>query len=135
MPLRRRAKDLRGQALLELALVAPLLLLLFMGAIDVGRLLFASVALEEATQEGALYAAYNPAPSGPIQTRVTSSSSADEVAGATVSVVCTTAPAPGTVAVSAYYDYPLITPFISDILGNTVRIRGAVTATNIKSTC
>jgi Flp pilus assembly protein TadG len=132
---RGRSTSSRGQALLELALVAPILLLLFMGTVDVARLLFASVALEEATQEGALYAAYSPFPSGPIQTRVTSSSNADEVSGATVTVVCATTPAPGTVTVSSQYPYPLITPWISDLLGNTVTIRARVIATNIKGTC
>src|SRR6476469_5184949 len=45
----------RGQALVELALVTPLLLLLFAAAADLGRVFYAYVAVEHAAKEGAMF--------------------------------------------------------------------------------
>jgi Flp pilus assembly protein TadG len=124
-----------GQALTEVLIVMPLLLLLIMGAIDVGRMLFASVALEEAAQEGALFAAYNPTDENPIRARVLSSSTAEEVTGATVTVDCVPTPAPGTIEVTVETDYPLITPIMAGLLGSPVTLSATVIATNVQGTC
>jgi Flp pilus assembly protein TadG len=130
-----RGASRRGQALTEAVVVMPLLVLLIMGAVDVGRLLFASVALEEAAQEGALFAAYNPADDGPIEARVLASSTAEEVQDATVTVDCVATPAPGTVEVTVEVDYPLITPVVSALLGSPVTLSATVVATNVQGTC
>ena len=45
----------RGQALVEFAVVLPLLLLLLLGLLDVGRAVAADVALTDAAREGAHY--------------------------------------------------------------------------------
>jgi hypothetical protein len=50
----------RGQALVETALVLPILLILLLGAIDLGRAFFGSVNLHQAARIGANYAAMNP---------------------------------------------------------------------------
>ncbi len=50
----------RGQSLTELAIVTPVLLLLVMGAIDLGRVFYAQISLENAAREGAMVAASNP---------------------------------------------------------------------------
>lgn len=50
----------RGQSVVEFALVLPLLLFLFAGAADLGRLFFNFVALENAVKEGALYGSRYP---------------------------------------------------------------------------
>jgi hypothetical protein len=50
----------RGQGLVELALVLPLLLLLLLGAIDFGRVFFGWVAVTNASRVGANYAATHP---------------------------------------------------------------------------
>jgi hypothetical protein len=52
---RRARRRLRGQSLVEFALVAPILLLIFAGAADLGRAFYAYVAIENAAKEGALY--------------------------------------------------------------------------------
>jgi len=49
----------RGQALIEFALVLPLLLLLIVGAMDLGRMFFAKIVITNAAREGANYIAYN----------------------------------------------------------------------------
>lgn len=50
----------RGQSLAEFALVAPILLLIVLLAIDFGRLFFAYVAITNAARVGANYAAVHP---------------------------------------------------------------------------
>lgn len=59
-----------GQAMVEFALVAPMLFLLILGTIEAGRFVFFQEALNNATREGARYAivhgADSPNPSGPM---------------------------------------------------------------------
>ncbi|HBY06523.1 MAG TPA: hypothetical protein DEH22_01535 [Chloroflexi bacterium] len=50
----RRKKE-NGQALLEFALVLPILFLLVFGAVDLGRVFFAQIALTNAAREGVRY--------------------------------------------------------------------------------
>src|SRR4029077_5456851 len=49
-----------GQSMVEFALVLPIMLLLLAGAIDLGRLFYSYIAVENAAKEGALYGARNP---------------------------------------------------------------------------
>ncbi|HSW41858.1 MAG TPA: TadE/TadG family type IV pilus assembly protein [Patescibacteria group bacterium] len=49
-----------GQSLVEFALILPVLLLILLGAIDFGRLLFTSIAVHNAAREGTAYAVLNP---------------------------------------------------------------------------
>ena len=68
--LRRRSRS-RGQALVEFALVAPILFLLAIGVFETGRLVFYYHTLNNATREGARFAivhgarAWDGCPSGP----------------------------------------------------------------------
>jgi Flp pilus assembly protein TadG len=129
-----------GQSLVELALVLPLMAVLFMGTVDIGRLLFTYIALEEAVQEGATYAAQVPTPAGTLQSRVEArvhnSSSQEEVTGATVAMpVCTTSPAPGTVTVTSSTPVTLLTPIGAVLFGGTVTLTATVVATNLQESC
>jgi Flp pilus assembly protein TadG len=56
----RRGTRTRGQALVELALVVPVMLALLVGALDLGRLFYAQITINGAAREGALEAARNP---------------------------------------------------------------------------
>ena len=56
----RRAGDERGQAVLETALVSVVLLLLFAGAVDVGRMFYHYIAVTNAAREGARMASRLP---------------------------------------------------------------------------
>ena len=49
----------RGQALVEFALLLPLLLLLILGAMDIGRMFYTKIVITNAAREGANYLAYN----------------------------------------------------------------------------
>lgn len=50
----------RGQSLVEIALSFPLLLLILSGLLDIGRVYYTYIAIEDAAAEGALYLALNP---------------------------------------------------------------------------
>ena len=56
----RRAPHARGQALVELAIIAPLLIFIVLGAIDFGRVLFSWIEVMNASREGTAYAIVNP---------------------------------------------------------------------------
>jgi len=50
----------RGQSLVELALVVPVVLLLLGGAVDLGRVFYSQIAITDAAREGALWAVQHP---------------------------------------------------------------------------
>jgi Flp pilus assembly protein TadG len=51
-----RSRHTSGQALVEFALVIPIILMLMMGIVDFGRLMFALVSISNATREASRYA-------------------------------------------------------------------------------
>jgi Flp pilus assembly protein TadG len=72
----RRSRS-RGQALVEFAIVVPVLFLMILGVFEVGRLVFYYHTINHATREGARYAivhgenAFDGCPSGPVPFGVT----------------------------------------------------------------
>ena len=60
---KRRQAD-TGGALVELALVMPVLVLIFVGTVDFGRVFYTSQSLNNAARAGAQYGASSPARSG-----------------------------------------------------------------------
>jgi Flp pilus assembly protein TadG len=54
---RQRVRENAGQAFVELALVLPIFLLLLVGAVEVGRLAFASIEVSNAARAAVAYAA------------------------------------------------------------------------------
>jgi Flp pilus assembly protein TadG len=116
-------------------MVLPLLIVAVMGVIDVGRLIYAHVTVQEATQEGAFFAAYNPTPCNTITTRLKSSAPGNDwVTDAAVEVEYT-AGTPGRILVMTRYPLDLITPIVPGILGaDTITIGADITATNFSST-
>ena len=55
-PSRDRRRSSRGQSLVELALIAPVFLILLLTAIDLGRLMYSQITITNAAKEGALVA-------------------------------------------------------------------------------
>lgn len=53
-------RSARGQSLVELALTLPLLLIILVGVIDLGRVYFTYMTVVNASREGARYGAANP---------------------------------------------------------------------------
>src|ERR1700756_3320722 len=57
--MKRRIRDNQGAALVELALTAPLLLFITIGAAELGRIAYAAIEVESAARAGASYGAVN----------------------------------------------------------------------------
>jgi Flp pilus assembly protein TadG len=115
----------RGQALVEFALVAPLLFLLIVGTIEAGRFIFFYEVLNNATREGARYAivhgenSFDPTgpphdPSGAdVIARVRQAAFGVLGAGVTVTPTWTTTNERGmTVTVHATYTYSSVIPLV-----------------------
>lgn len=57
---KRNLRKQRGQSLIELALLLPLLLILVIGALEFGRLFYTEIVITNAAREGAYYLATHP---------------------------------------------------------------------------
>lgn len=55
-----RGRHSRGQALIELALILPVLFLLFLATVDLGRFFYSQITVTNAAREGAMNAAEDP---------------------------------------------------------------------------
>ncbi len=106
-----------GQSLIELAIAVPIMLLILLGTIDVGRLFFGYIEMTNAVREGAEYAAHRPAETDKIRSSVTRH--AEDLPVATIAVTCSngncgTAVAGDRVTVSATWQF---TPLTGEFLG------------------
>ncbi len=137
----------RGQALVELALILPVLLLLLAGAVDLGRAWYSQITITNAAREGALEAGMNPdsyaagqpcSDSNRVVCRAVREAEGSfiEVDAAdvtmTCSVACTegTAGAPNTASVRVEGEFSLVTPILTWLFGGTtVTIDATATAT------
>lgn len=117
----RRASTVRGVALVETALVMPVVLWLALASFDFGRVLIAYIELQEAAHEGAIYGSFQP--SGPIESRVrTSSAGLVDLADPSVTVdVDVDCPA-DTVGVTVGFSMPLVTPLIGPMFGGSLQL-------------
>jgi len=120
-----------GQSMVEVALTMPLLLLILMGILDLGRAYFTFVALSDAAAEGATYAAIHPAEATEITARAAGSS--DGLVTLTPEMVSvafdgTAAIDSSTITVTVQYDYALLTPIIQSMVPNGVINMRAVVA-------
>jgi len=113
---RRRRPD-SGEALVEMALVLPILLVLSLGMLDFGRAFHAKSVLDQAAREGARVAVVTvPLASGPAQTRVADVLTAAGMTGgpaATVSAV----DADHMVTVTVTYNFQFVTPGVFSLIG------------------
>lgn len=91
--LRRLRRDRRGGAMVEWALVAPMLIMLLLGSVDLGRYVWIRASLDHAAREGARYASLRgaesdvPATSDEIAAYVVQRAAAIPTAAATVAVL------------------------------------------------
>ena len=65
----KHRQQARGQSLVEFALLFPILIMLVLGIADLGRAYYALVALNDAAEEGAMYAAMDPGNTDEIKDR------------------------------------------------------------------
>ena len=123
----------RGQAVVELALILPVIVTLIFGALDVGRLFNAQIVVTEAAREGARLATTECtlSPStcySDVVTRVDNAMTGLTVSNSTV----TLSPGPyvsgDTVTVQVHYTISFITPWISSLIpGSPFTLSGATT--------
>lgn len=147
LPTHREASR-TGQALVELALITPILVLLLLGAIDLGRVWYAQITITNAAREGALEAAFNPdsyhagQPCNPASNRVVCRV-INEADGSGVTIepdditvdcdaacVAGTAAAPNSVIVTVEGDFSLLTPLMAVFTGSQdITLTGTASAT------
>jgi len=109
-----------GQSLVELAFALPLLLLIMLGTIDLGRVFFDYIQLRNAVREGAAYAARNPNDSTGAKLRVTDHGvpSGTTVNNPVCTGNCTTIGGVGTMTVTATHTFtPVTTGFLQSYFG------------------
>jgi hypothetical protein len=149
-------RSLRGQSLVEFALILPILLLLLAGAIDLGRAYFSAITLENAVKEGAFWGARDPecatdatagcTDPGNVEARI--QAELDGLALTLLDVKCFN---PGTTDftgtgkpladcedgdlyfVRAQLPFALVTPIISSIVGSPITMSSDATAVVITS--
>lgn len=88
----------RGSALVELAVSLPLLVLIFVGTVDFGRVFYTAIALTDAARAGAQFGAFTAGQSGNIAGMQTTAVNAVNTAGITAvaSRTCQCATSSGT---------------------------------------
>jgi hypothetical protein len=128
---RLRASE-RGLAEVEFVTILPLLLILAVGVVDLGRGLIAYTELEQAAQEGAIYGSFAPSDPALIETRVRTSSvgmvDMSDAAVVTVGVECPDADKK--IRVRLTYTLRLVTPVVADMFGGTIQLETQSVGTN-----
>lgn len=119
------AKAQRGQSLVELALLVPVLILILIGIIDFGRVFNAYITITNAAREGARYGAMHPDDADGIKARVVNEATASGVNVEDVEVEFPNGTSePGNpIRVKVIYGFPLITAFLFG--GGTITLQSA----------
>lgn len=126
----------RGQALVEFALILPIMLFLLVIAIDFGRLFYLNIGINNGAREGAAYGAKVPSDTTGITTRVRQELGLS-AADASVSVTkacnpdCYTSPTvtpAHTIRVTASTSFSFLTPFVNGVFGGSLAMSSASTA-------
>lgn len=123
MPARARRtgqhRDYKGQSLAELALVMPILLLVLLGAIDLGRVFYYQVAITDAAREGVRVGSLPARTDGEIRSAVRNEvSSTFSIPDGNIAIdppAVRVSGQPVTVTVS--YDFTALTPVIDRMMG------------------
>jgi Flp pilus assembly protein TadG len=115
---KRNHEKSRGQSLVELCLIMPLLMLICLGTIDLGRMFYGYMQMTNAVREGNSVASHQPDSSGEIATAINSHSSTLP-SGYTYTIACTgggcgSAKAGDEVTISATWSFQ---PITFDLLG------------------
>jgi Flp pilus assembly protein TadG len=144
---RRTAKTKKGQSLIELTLVLPILLLILVGVVEFGMIFFQYIAMRDAAQEGAVYTSIYPTAcnqaiervkkdlynTDPSQVEVIVEINGVQCDHATAADAC----ASKEVKITVYqHDYKITTPFLGTVLGKqTLDISTSVTSSIIRPPC
>lgn len=118
--MRLDGRSARGQSLVELAVAMPIMLLIMLGTIDLGRAFFDYIEMRNAVREGAAYAARSFNDTAGIRQRITDHGvpTLDAPATITCSGNCTVIDGVGVVTVSATRTFtPVTTGFLQTYFG------------------
>lgn len=128
--IKRFMKDNNGQTLVEFALVLPVLLLLFLGMMEAGRLFAGYIELESAARDGARYAAvHTSASDADLQTVMKGRLVMLDDTKVTFDIDRKSDTSTGEKWTEITLDYPMdiITPLIGDIIGDPVNLSSKMT--------
>lgn len=117
---RRASDNEQGQAIVEFALVVPILLLLLVGIMEFGLAFSADLNLQNATREGARLAVTG-ATDAQITQRVINTASTLDPSKLTVSISPSARPQGTSVTVTSQYQFTYITPLISRFTGGALQ--------------
>ena len=123
----------RGQGMVELAIILPLLLTVLLGTIDLGRAFYTYVALTNAAREAARYAAVNDTNASITQVRQEFTAGSADLSGCAAGSLTFAASGGGrgnAYTVNVGCRFTLITPFIAAVVGatgNQLTIRSTAT--------
>jgi uncharacterized membrane protein len=120
----------RGAAVVETAIVMPLLLLIAVGVADLGRAYYISASVQEAAQEGVIYAAFHPDDPAGAQQATVESVGFPVLELTDVVVAC---PGGAQIAVTVSYSMPLITPLMSQFAGGNLNLTDTEVARTLNS--
>jgi len=118
-------KNQKGQALVEFAIILPILLLLVMGILQFGMMLNAYLSIENAAREGAR-AGIMGSSDAEIRNLVIATSPSLDPENLTVSITPneTNRTSGDTLTIKITYNYTLIVPIISSLFNNVVVLNG-----------
>lgn len=116
-------KNKKGQAMVEFAIILPILLLLIMGIIEFSLMLNSYLTIQNASREGARYGITGASDSD-ITNLVISDCSGLQSTDITVNPTPSgTRNSGDTLVVNVSYNYHMITPIISNIFGNIIVLK------------
>jgi len=124
---RKLLRDTNGQALVETALVIPLLLLLLLGVFEFGRLFNAYMTVQHAAREGARLGVL-----GATDAEIIAQVQANAVTLSADQLTVAVSPSEGSRAtgtiltVTVDYSFEVVIPLISEFLGAGIPIRSAL---------
>lgn len=118
-------KNHKGQAMVEFALILPILLLLVMGIAEFGMMFNAYLSVQNATREGARIGIVG-ATDEEMEERIlsTSPSLREERMAITIEPNSNTRTSGETLRVLVDYDYQMTVPFIGILFGGSVNLSG-----------
>ena len=125
--MRRRGQQ--GQELVEYALALPVVLLLLMSILDLGRVVYVYSALHNSVREGARYGIIQPADAAGIETVVRTRAVGLNPTELSVFV---SQPDLQTIRVRAAYQFTAVTPIVGVLVGSNQWVVGSQTTMQVE---
>jgi Flp pilus assembly protein TadG len=120
-------KDRRGQALVELALIVPILLFLVLGVVEFGRLFNAYMTVQHAAREGARLGILG-ASDNEIRNRVLQNTVSLDPALVSVAIAPSSSSRTSGTILTVYvsYNFTVLMPLLSSVIGSSIPVTAAL---------